>query len=499
MDKSAQCAPAPMVRYINLAEHKDLAVHWLDQCETFIILQEYVEFMADAATATNPRFFLTGQPGIGKSAGAVYFLFRLLSSGQSVFFIPERHYFLYFSKAGVHIVKGDNVMDYRQIRDAIRHSWVLIDIDGPAEYFPGRWINMARGLIWTSSPMARRMHHFTKQFSAAPWYMKPWSLEEIAVMTKLNKKDPQDVLARLAITGPIARSIFGLGAPDLSELSDTSVIDGIIKNALAHWDFFNFAYEDVIYEGNEASHDIFLIQPLEVWDKSEKPSFRRKVCSFDFLSGFIANRTVELAEWHGKDVRRQLAQAFDSPTLRPAAGKLVENMIHRAFMYKKIGVPAAFGGGPVKAELELIGDAQDFLLETHVLDQCESRPLYLRPHSGDFAVVNAILITKSVLCPISSSLTTWNVHVVKSLLQILARLATNNLDIDSLNLVYCFVGTDEDCVKKVVRDVNINLLAIRARPHTLEVAQLSPVDLTRLSKLEVEGFMLDTEKGLIPT
>ncbi len=66
MDKSAQCAPAPMVRYINLAEHKDLAVHWLDQCETFIILQEYVEFMADAATATNPRFFLTGQPGIGK-------------------------------------------------------------------------------------------------------------------------------------------------------------------------------------------------------------------------------------------------------------------------------------------------------------------------------------------------------------------------------------------------------------------------------------------------
>ncbi|KAF8914998.1 hypothetical protein CPB85DRAFT_1295263, partial [Mucidula mucida] len=327
--------------------------------------------------------------------------------------------------------------------------------------------------------------------------MKPWSLAEIAVMTKLSKKDPQDVLARLAITGPVARSLFGLGAPNLSDLSDTSVIDGIIKEALAE-NLFNLASSDVVHQGDKASHRIFLIQPLEVWDESEKSSFKRKVCSFDFLSGFIANRTVELAEWHAEDVRQQLAQAFDSPTTRSAAGKLVENMIHRAFMYKKIGVPAAFGGGPVKAELELIGDAQGFFFETHPVGQRNTRPLYLRPHSGTFAAVDAILITSNTLCLIQSSLATWHSHVVPTLLKIIARLTTLKVNINTLHLVYGLVGTEKARVQKLVADASTNLLQIRSLPNAPERKGLSQIAQDRLRALTVMGFTLEKDKGLVP-
>ncbi|KAJ7068702.1 hypothetical protein C8F01DRAFT_620191 [Mycena amicta] len=63
-------APAPMIRYITLAKHRRLAVDLLQGLDTMIIRQEYVDFLADAMQQVQegkqPRFFLTGQPGIGK-------------------------------------------------------------------------------------------------------------------------------------------------------------------------------------------------------------------------------------------------------------------------------------------------------------------------------------------------------------------------------------------------------------------------------------------------
>lgn len=51
---------------------------------------------------------------------------------------------------------------------------------------------------------------------------------------------------------------------------------------------------------------------------------------------------------------------------------------------------------------------------------------------------------------------------------------------DSLRLVYCLVGTNADCVKKVVRDVSINLMTIQASSNTLELEKPSQINLTKL-------------------
>ncbi len=180
---------------------------------------------------------------------------------------------------------------------------------------------------------------------------------------------------------------------------------------------------------------MFLVRPQEVFDEAGQPSLQRKECSFDFLSNYVASRTAELMEPHIEKIRRQLAYAFDSPHTRSAASKLVESMLHRALIRPRIDLPTTFGGGPVKGELELIGQAEDFFLEPHAKDQRDCRPLYLRPQSSNFAALDAILITATVRYLIQSSRATLHSHVVKTLLHILNILETNKFAVDSLCLV----------------------------------------------------------------
>lgn len=231
-------------------------------------------------------------------------------------------------------------------------------------------------------------------------------------------------------------------------------------------------------------------------DETEGPSLQRGECTFDFLSSSIADRTAELSELHDEQLR-QLAQASYRPNTRLAAGKLVGSMLHRALVHQKIAVPAAFGGGLVQGEIVLIGQAKDFLLETYAHVALKCRPLYLRPHSGNSAAVDAILITSTVLCLIQSSLARWHSHVVETVFQILARLKTNKIEVDSLRLVYCMVGIDENHVKKLVCDARDNLTAIKSSYNTPELEKASRIALTRLNKLEVKGFMFDKEKALV--
>ncbi|KAJ7470176.1 hypothetical protein B0H11DRAFT_2041681 [Mycena galericulata] len=415
-DGSEPPPPPPEVRYIYLRKHPTLCVHVLrDTSSTFVVRQEYIEFMAYAMKCEieKRRFFLTGQPGIGKSLGACYFLFLLLASGQSVFFIPNPNWVYYFSAAGVQrAALATTNMDRFAIEAAVRRSWVLIDIDLAPTWFPARWIVPCASLVWTSSPQASRRHHFTKQFKARTWYMKPWSSQEIEAVTTLDDKNHEDVRDRFNRSGPVARDLFS--APEMAEPAS---IDIVINMALAN-NLFNFA-----------SFDMFLTQTQEVLDEAGRPFLERREYSLNFLSNYIASRTVELMERHVEKVRQQLAQAFDSPRTCSAAGKLVESMLLHALIHGKIDLPAAFGGGPVAGQLELIGKAEDFVLETHTPHQCDSRPLYLRPQSPNFAAFNAILVTEDIL----------------------ARLKTNKITVDSLDLVYCPIGTDEDRVKKLVR------------------------------------------------
>jgi hypothetical protein len=125
---------------------------------------------------------------LGKSIGAGYFLFRLLASGQSVFFIPDKYSVFYFSEAGVDVVNASHDMYDIDVIRALRCSWILIDVE--SEWFPDPWVELASCLVWTSSPKESRMHHFIKQYKATAWYMKPWSLAEIAAVMYVSSLTP---------------------------------------------------------------------------------------------------------------------------------------------------------------------------------------------------------------------------------------------------------------------------------------------------------------------
>ncbi|KAJ7918320.1 hypothetical protein B0H13DRAFT_1993292, partial [Mycena leptocephala] len=344
----------PQLRFIDLNKHPKLRVHsLLEPQPTVVVRAEYVEFMTHALQVEKDnerRFFLTGQPGIGKSVGACYFLFWLLASGQSVFLIPETDVVYYFSEAGVQQASdGHTQRNDLAVRAAIKSSWVLIDVDigsspSAADWYPREWIKPCTTLVWTSPLRQERLRRFRTRFLARVWYMSPWSLEEIAVVIKLEKKDPAEIQARFDLSGPVARSLFFD-----SNRASTAEMDSVIRRSFARG-LFEFTTSQ---EGTdeEASHRMYLVRPQESWDEDEVPRLVRAEPTYIFLSSHVAARTVELMAESADTFRERLASAFDHPPTRGAAGKLVESILHRALLR---GLVDPFGvGGHSLSELAL--------------------------------------------------------------------------------------------------------------------------------------------------
>ncbi|KAJ7472223.1 hypothetical protein B0H11DRAFT_2431003 [Mycena galericulata] len=399
---------------------------------------EYLEFMTFAAklVAAEIRWnhFFTGHPGTGKSVGAAYILFRLLASGQSVFFIPNTNNIYYFSGAGVEMAgMVTDMINADATEEAIRNSWVVIDVDhDPKGWFPSTWIEIARCLVWTSSPQEDRMRRFNKQFRAKTWFMKPWSMEEIAAVMIL---DPEVVRSRLLTSGPVARTLFGLG-PDVDwrEALDQVILEVIEKKA------FGFADVKQIFGlGYQASHRLFLLEPLEGLEGLSEPSSRTSF-TISFLSPYIADRFAYLLAKNGDRIRVLLAAAFDNRYIRGPAGKLVELMLHRALTGNSTGPPidaeAAFGlDFPITEQLWLFDKADTFVLESHQPFQRATRPIYLRPQSQNFAAIDSIILTSSAAYLVQSAVGDTHEHRVAILLAILHRLQALGIAISTCTQV----------------------------------------------------------------
>ncbi|KAJ6454665.1 hypothetical protein C8R45DRAFT_1037644 [Mycena sanguinolenta] len=481
----------PQLRFINLNKHPKLRVHSLLEPHPpiLVVRDEYTEFMTHALQVEKDherRFFLTGHPGIGMSVGACYFLFWLLASGQSVFLIPETDVVYYFSEAGVQrATDGHTQRNNLAVRAAIKSSWVLIDVDIPsaADWYPREWIKPCSTLVWTSPLRQERLRRFRARFLARVWYMSPWSLEEIAVVTKLEKKDPAEIQARLDLSGPVARSLFFD-----SSRAGTAEIDSVIRRSFARG-LFEFATSQ---EGadEEASHRMYLVRPQESWDEDGVPRLVREEPTYIFLSSYVAARTVELMTESAETFRERLAAATDDPPTRRAAGKLVESILHRALFRGSVD---PFGvGGHGLSELALIGEAPNFVFEAHMT--LPPPPLYLRPESQNFAAVDAIVVTDTAIWLVQSSVSDRYSLVFKTLLAILLRLEKQGIKVNGVRLVYCLIGTDERRVGSDARSAARKLTELKAADsadRTRELGQSEPV-VKWLMKLDVEGYSFVT-------
>ncbi|KAJ7460701.1 hypothetical protein FB451DRAFT_500318 [Mycena latifolia] len=485
------------IRYIDLEAHPALAIDDLElevdrhhNKATFVVRHEYGLFMKHAMSrVSNPpddsyraRFFVTGQPGIGKCFGCYYFLFRLLALGQSVFFVNSSTTVYYFSSDGVQRTEETPTNEPTTV-NALRVSWVLIDTDGESDWVPPKIFNRARCVVWTSSPRESRIKEFLKRFGAETWYMKPWSSKEIAAVTERLAIDRDKLLNRLDTGGPVARSLWG-GIP----VPSAQTIDAAINNALSS-NIFAFTPTDV--------HRVFLIQPLVVIDeRSGRTCLQRTDYSAEFISAHIAHRTLDLAQYHLERVQGQLAAALNISTTRSVAGKLVEGMMHRA-LTRGMQLPAVFGAGTVAGTLELIGKAGSFVCETAPTDIAKERPLYLRPESSNFAAV----VTHEKLGFIQASPGDSHRRDFGTMLRIMSRLARGaQVDVSGLGeVIYCLVGTVPEHVQKLVTEASGTLAELK----TFDAQKLgkelgmrhTKIAHTRLSTFWVVGYTFDHKQG----
>ncbi|KAJ6528583.1 hypothetical protein B0H19DRAFT_1243079 [Mycena capillaripes] len=498
----------PGIRYISLKAHPAFAfeklaqeVDWRGDNATFVIRHEYGLFMEHAMSRLNnppddshrARFFVTGQPGIGKSFGCYYFLFSLLALGQSVFFLSDPTSVYYFSDDGVQQTEQTPRSWPATVR-ALRNSWVLIDIDEKTDWTPPEIFNRARCVVWTSSPQESRMKKFLKTYGAEKWYMKAWSPKEIAAVTERLAIDHSKIVERLATGGPVARNLFG-GVP----VPTPESIENDIRTAL-RGNIFVFTPMDASGEGIQPVHRVFLIQPLVAIDRgSGRACLQRTDYAAEFLSSHIAHTTFDLAQDHLEKVQGQLAAALDTSTTRSVAGKLVEAMMHRALI-RGMQLPAVFGAGTVAVTLKLIGKAGSFVCETAPTDIAK-RPLYLRPESPNFAAVDAILATHEKLGLIQASLGDSHRRDFGMMLRIMSRLPRGaQVDVGRLGeVIYCLVGTDAERVHKLVAEASKTLAELKmfdAQKLSKELTMRhTMIAHRRLSTFRVVGYTFDHKDG----
>ncbi|KAJ7238746.1 hypothetical protein B0H12DRAFT_1326781 [Mycena haematopus] len=243
--------PAPPIYYLKTSSETPSQVFALRKGtapNTLLVRDEYLNFLTDVekdrGRPSKPvRYFLTGQPG--KSFGLCYILFHLLASGQPVFVVKSTTYVTYFGPNGCERPKDSSVqIDIAagniDFDNALRNSWVLVDVDSDKNWMPADWIDEAGVVVWTCSPDAKRMRTFTTQSVEFP-------SEREEFLRKLQKK------------GPVPRSVFNRSTDVPADLLEAAVATAINKENYSSW-----AVDHYVQPGNAVFHCVFLVLPLEI-------------------------------------------------------------------------------------------------------------------------------------------------------------------------------------------------------------------------------------------
>ncbi|KAF7324400.1 hypothetical protein MSAN_02520200 [Mycena sanguinolenta] len=493
--------PPARIGFIDLKTYSTLEIpplSWVvwkhgDHAE-FVVRHEYDLFFEHALSRVRnypqlnspTNFFVTGTPGIGLSFGCYYFLLRLLALGQPVFLVESRNETVYFSSDGLQETSG-TPSEHDETSEAIRSSWVLVNIDDSEDFTCPRIYYQARCVIWTSSPHESRMRRFCNKFHAETWYMKTWSSTEIGAVTQRFKMDPRELQKRMDTKGPVARGLFTPAvSKDSAETLERNIIGALNAN------IFNNAQNNFM-----RVEDVLKIEPLVMFD-SGRARLRRSDFSTDFLSAHIAQRTLDLLHSRFELLQKQLAATFYDSTL---AGQVVEGLMHRA-LEGGMKLPRVFG--PVRTvvqTLTLTGNPETFVCETTPADQ---RPLYLRPKSQSLAAVDAVLVTGTALGLVQTSLNdSSESHILNfgTILRIMSRLADGaRIEVNpSWDLIFCLIAISPPYLTRLVDKAKTALAELQKLNAEALGAKLSvpctDVARERISKLRVLGYTFHPDRG----
>ncbi|KAF7301506.1 Crinkler (CRN) family protein [Mycena indigotica] len=322
-DEDEAPASTHKIRYIDLSNTIQTAFRHLSMDLTtpetkpaFIVREEYVEFfehaLKSAKAGKRRRYFVTGQPGIGKTYFSYYTICRVVATGISVFLIKEPPFAYYFSSEGV---KKYSLVDLdASIEDLLESSWVVVDFE--PEWTLPEVLSNPRCLIWTSPPRKSRMDYMEKKFAADVWYMRAWSTPEIAAATTLRGLNHAAVFEAYELYGPVARDLLRIEEVDKQpEEVQIRAIKNQIRNIIAQRNRFAIT---------EDSHELFLIQPQQLL-KDKKCFWERSNYEAEFRSDRIAQLFAEEAQNHWEE---NFAAVYNTSASRLIAGKLFETIIH---------------------------------------------------------------------------------------------------------------------------------------------------------------------------
>ncbi|KAF8216958.1 hypothetical protein K438DRAFT_1798074 [Mycena galopus ATCC 62051] len=482
------------VRYIDLSRHPELlefkrlsaevTIH--EEKATFIVRDEYKEFIEHALSHSLSRSFVTGQPGIGKSFGAVYFLMYLLGLGKSVFWVQDDSTY-YFNHHGVQRLLDPRAVPASfEFQRALKDSWVLIDVDQDA--MPNTTYNLSPSVIWTSSPRDMRWRYFKKHFApCARWFMKAWSAKEIMATADKLGSGHDDVMARMAWYGPVARFLFHGAPPTEQDVSND------IGRALSGNPFAFDAQPGT--DGTQPVHVVFLVMPAK--DDGGHGLVRENFYA-EFLTPAVAEMTFELAENRMEQLQLHLSRAFDIPSMRGVAGKLVEGLMHRS-LSRGMRLPDIFGSGVVAATLNLLGKAD---ASTPPGNLKTGHPLYLRPLLTSFAAVDAmIVLSDGRLVLVQTSLATSHSKDFGMMLRIISRLPKGAGVQISGDVFYCVVGSTAFRVRNLARAAAKTLTQLQdlathsAKKFSNEVGVSTDIARQRIHHFRVVGVTFDHQVG----
>ncbi|KAJ7702416.1 hypothetical protein B0H17DRAFT_145987 [Mycena rosella] len=426
----------------------------------FIVRQEYMEAMEHVLTAAenvgdlgppwNTRHIVTGQPGIGKSLGSYYFLFRLLSSGTATFYINETdNVATYYHEGGVSTL---NPAECRLFPEKIREAaWVLVDIPRTPNWAPPFLATKGYNVIITASPSQPRMRNAIIGAQAVEWYMKPWTMAEISALMELNGEDLARTRDALKTHGLVPRALFG-ERPNAQKIKQAISV-AATRNYFLEGGAFTL---ETAAGDPDITHQVYLVGPQVLQDGT----FDRRAYTAQFLTADIATLLGAALDQRNQSFVVSLARAFNTvPQTRSAAGVIVEGMFHTALTQPAAGeevinCSTVCSFHRITRSLTMFGTADRFFLESHRREDLRDRPLYLRPNSQTFACVDALLLTQDSVLHIQSSLSDRHVLILLTISTIIKCLNKHFPGSSGLLQVYCLLGIDMAKVQKLVNSAH---------------------------------------------
>jgi len=257
------------------------------------------------------RYFITGNPGIGKTYFGRLMLVELLKKGNTVL-IDCKDLTLYINPQGETFEINSN--EYKKFAQG-ENTWCIIDGREPQishDFSAGKF-------IMVSSPKKEIIKDFVKASKCNSMYMPTWEEDEVLDCCKVLRIDKTLVMEKFKLCGGIARWIFDSAL----SLAGTELM---LENAIKSINTDILYHQGQAFSGHEYTHKLVHIH-TNTKQRDKFLPYTTSTCFF--ASKYVADKCLEkLQQDHKKELFDFINNAQDITQLGGLRGTLFEMIAH---------------------------------------------------------------------------------------------------------------------------------------------------------------------------